>query len=191
MSIPLRWALSLALLTGCGKAEPAAPSPAPAASPSAPTPAAPPASPAPSDPGPSAGAANPQTAEAALKNYIDGTRERDAAKLWTILSAKGKEQFAAMRNVLKDAPDDDLARMGVTRAEVQTLDARAFFEKFVKSAAMPTEGTLGPATDLRIEPAGDAKAKGRYKMGKASCEAELIRESDGWKVEGSSCEEGG
>lgn len=189
MSISLRWALSLALLTGCAKTEPAATPPAPSPNASPASPAAP--TPPPDDPGPGAATANPQTAEAALKSYIDGTRERDAAKLWSILSAKGKDQFAAMRGVLKDAPEADLARMGVTRAEVQSLDTRAFFEKFVKSAAMPTEGTLGAATELRVEPEGDAKAKAHYKMGKASCEAELIKESDGWKVEGSSCEEGG
>jgi len=187
MSTSLRWALTFALLTACGKGD--AP-PSNAGSP--PAPAATPTEPGPSavkDPPPTA--ANPQTAEAALTVYIDGTRERDAAKLWSILSTQGKKQFSAMRDVMKNAPDDDLARMGITRTEAQTLEPRALFDKFVKSAAMPTEGTLGPATDLRIEPEGEAKAKGRYKMGQASCEAELIREEDGWKVEGSSCEEGG
>jgi len=28
-------------------------------------------------------------------------------------------------------------------------------------------------------------------MGPASCEAEMVKEADGWKVDGHSCEEGG
>lgn len=156
---------------GCGKGE----TPAPAADQAAPAAAKPTA----------------DAPDKAVALYHEGLRG-DFDKMWAVSTDKGRKEISAMVENLKKGSADELKVFGLTADEATKLDVKGFFGKVMgqRSEAEKTRDSR-PLSDVKVEPVANDKTKATYKMGPAHCEAELVKESDGWKVDGHSCEEGG
>ena len=89
---------------------------------------------------------------------------------------------------MKARSDQELQPLGVTRAEIDGMDARALFGRGLERSIKGS--TTAPATKLRVEQ-NDASAKVKFERDAASCEAELVKEQDGWKYRGETCQPGG
>ena len=130
--------------------------------------------------------------EAALQLYYEGTREKNADKLWAIMSEPAKKALGGVRNSAIQATDEQLAAAGLEREKVKAMSDREFFVAMVATTPLPPDvADMKPPTDHKRESAGDDRMKLRFKLGEAFCEADLVKEADGWKVDGTQCEEGG
>ncbi len=130
--------------------------------------------------------------EAALQLYYEGTREKNADKLWAIMSEPAKKALGGVRNSAIQATDEQLAAAGLEREKLKVMSDREFFVAMVATTPLPPDvADMKPPTEHKREPAGDDRMKLRFKLGEAFCEADLVKEADGWKVDGTQCEEGG
>jgi hypothetical protein len=130
--------------------------------------------------------------EAALQLYYEGTREKNADKLWAIMSEPAKKALGGVRNSAIQATDAQLAAAGLEREKLKVMSDREFFVAMVTTTPLPPDvADMKPPTEHRREPSGDDRMKLRFRLGEAFCEADLVKEADGWKVDGTQCEEGG
>lgn len=218
MRIALALALTLSL-AACGKSGPPTPAPASATAPTqapdtapapAPTPDAvpsddaapaltPDAAPAPDTapapdaaPTPDAGPPRPATTpEEALQLYFEGTRDKDAGKLWLVMSMSARTALEGVKNSAAKSSDEELAKVGLTRATLEAMTVEAFFAHMVNATPMPVDAfAKDTPTEVKVEGEG-SKRTVRFRLGPSFCEAQVLEEEGHWRVDGSQCEEGG
>lgn len=152
--------------------------------------ATPPADGGPTDTQP-AGPIEARTPEEAVRFYYEGTRDRDAKKLWAIMSGPARKALEGVKASAVKAPDEELARVGLERSALEAMDLEQFFAAMVKATPVPEVGRFDkPPSEVTVEGEGSAR-KVRFALGPARCEAEVVEEGGLWKVESSRCEEGG
>lgn len=131
------------------------------------------------------------TPEEALQFYYLGTRDKDAGRLWLVMSSSARTALEGVKASALKAPDAELERVGLARATLETMTVEAFFAHMVNATPMPVEGFAKDApTEVKVEGEGPKRTV-RFRLGPAFCEAQVLEEEGQWKVEGSQCEEGG
>ena len=144
------------------------------------------------DAGPAPVVAGADSPAAALQLYYEGTREKNADKLWAIMSEPAKAALSGVRNSALQATDEQLRASGLVREKLKDMSDREFFVAMVATTPLPSDmSDMKPPADLQSESTGDGRTKLRFKLAEAFCEADLVKEADGWKVDGTQCEEGG
>lgn len=150
------------------------------------------------DEAPAAGGAEPAKAKSAATAEEAFTMARtaigsgDFATVWALTPVAMRAEVEATIKGLADAPDEALAGMGLTRAEVGDLTPASFYAKMM--GQMPEEAKAALAAEvaeLSFEKVDDTRTKASFKRGDMHCETELSKEADGWKVGMESCEGGG
>lgn len=146
---------------------------------------------APADTSPPGDPDKAATPEEALRFYFEGTRDKDAAKLWAVMSTSARTALEGVKNSAIKAPEAELTAVGLTREALEKMTVLEFFSTMVKATPMPADaiGTT-PPSEVVVQGEGD-KRKLKFKLGNAFCQGEAIVEDGAWKIEGTRCEEGG
>lgn len=195
--------IALALsIAACGKAEDKPTSP-PAAAPPAETPAAEaptadapaadaPAAEAPAPEAPAAEKVAADTPEKAFALARTAFKRGDFDTLWALFPTAMRAELEATVKGLGSAPDEALAGMGLTRDEAAKLTPKAFLAKMMARMPDDMKAAMSEMPEgVVYEKVDDTKTWAKFRRGEAFCEAELLKEEDGWKVGVESCEAGG
>jgi len=128
------------------------------------------------------------TAEEAVLVYIEGTRKQDPERLWSVMTESARKILDQVVVKARSAPETELAKIGLSPALLVDMTPRAFFDHMVRHAPRMDAAELAePLHDLVTTPEGSERAKVVFKLGKTSCEADTMKDSQGWKVEVSRC----
>lgn len=129
--------------------------------------------------------------EEALRFYFEGTRDKDAGKLWLVMSTSARTALEGVKTSALKSTDEELAKVGLTRATLEAMTVEAFFAHMVNATPMPVDAFAKDSpTEVKVEGEGPKRTV-RFRLGPSFCEAQVLEEDGQWKVDGSQCEEGG
>lgn len=125
------------------------------------------------------------SAEDALLVYVEGKRTRDPERLWSVMPDAARKVVSDTLVRTRSAPADQLAKAGLTPADLEAMTPRAFFDFLVNRA--PPPAPTPPVSALTTIPDGDTRARVTYKLGAQACDANTVKDGEGWKVEVARC----
>lgn len=136
------------------------------------------------------------TAEDALVAYLEGTRKQDPERLWSVMSVEARTLMAQVLGKAKAAPEPELAKIGLTRGALESMTGREFFEHMVRQAPKPDPQELVGALKSELAATPDrmlvsftlGAAPGETRTSR--CQADAVKDAEGWKIEVSHCTSG-
>ncbi len=136
------------------------------------------------------------SAEDALLAYLEGTRKQDPERLWSVMSVEARALMAQVLGKAKAAPEPELAKIGLTRGALESMTAREFFDHMVRQAPKPDPQELVGALKTELAATPDRMLVS-FTLGAAPgetrpsrCQADAVKDAEGWKIEVSHCTSG-